>query len=386
MGGANLRKRIAALVATPSKRNTGMRIVNDALVRWIDSQGLLAETDFFQFEAAPEFPEAPRYGCVLELVPERYERVVVWGDFIVDRNWLAKACERVARERAAAVSDVQRHVDAVIFGGADGAPSPQRIVAGQCFLVSDDAYDADRAYQARFARLAREAKPFLLRDPLSVARASVFSGAPASALPPLDTALLRPALCARAGAHDDGDARARDGFGLFFGRTEGGFGAKLGATLAARSSAAGRARYLRWLPAKPVPAWVRIAANPVIDPLPGALDEIADVLRRLSFVVTDTYHLALVCWSLGVPAICVGAGAQRFAHSVHDKKKELFFLSQRIERFHLFAEEGFAAAHAQTRAMLAEIAGADPAPRVAAQIRAQAERVLGALDAALRGR
>jgi hypothetical protein len=119
--------------------------------------------------------------------------------------------------------------------------------------------------------------------------------------------------------------------------------------------------------------------------LPEDLDAALAALARFAFVLTDTYHLALVCWSLGVPAICIGAGAQRFTHSVHDKKKELFYLAQRIERFHVFAEDGYATAHAAARAAIEEILDDDPGPAVASRIRAQAEQVISALDAALIG-
>jgi hypothetical protein len=329
--------------------------------------------------AAPQ--ESPPYGCVLDLDPSRYELVVVWGDFLLDRNWLVRACERVAQERGAPFNEVRAHAERVLFG--DGGAGPARIVAGQCLLVSDDGYERDTAYQGRFARLAREARVFQMRDPLSVARASVFAGVPAPTIPALDAALLRPALRARLGGAPEA-APARDGFGVFFGRTDGGLRAKLGCALAAASTrGAGPARYLRWLPARPVPGWVRAALRPSEVTLPREIDAIAATLSSLAFVVTDTYHLALVCWSLGVPALCVGAGAQRFQHSVHDKKKEIFFLSQRIERFHVFAEEGLSAARAQARTALAEVADADPGPTVAARIRGQAERVIAVLDAAI---
>ncbi len=386
----NPRKRIAALVATPSKRNTGMRVVNDALVQWLESLGLLGETDFFQFETPPALEcakERVAYGSVLDLHPERYERLIVWGDFLLDRNWLRKACERIAQERDVSARDAERHVWRVIFGAAgEGAP-PERIVAGQCFLVSDDGYEADRSYQEAVTRLAARAKLFLMRDPLSAARARAFTGVPAHPLPPLDAALLRPALRDRNGAAPSRDpAGARASFGLFFGRTAGGFAAKLASTLAAaRFGSPRRARYMSWLPHRPVPRWVRVAARPAIAALPASIDEGIAALSELSFVVTDTYHLALVCWSIGVPAICLGAGAQRFQHSVHDKKKELFFLSQRIERFHLFTEAGFATAYAETRTMLAEIDASDPGPAVAQQLRDQAAPVLRALDAAIQG-
>jgi hypothetical protein len=382
-------KRIAALVATPSKGNTGMRVVNDALLRWLDSAGLGDATELFAFErpSVPRGTEHADFGCILDLAPERYERIVVWGDFLLDRNWLAGACDRLARERSLPASDVRAHAERVIFGPEDagGAERRRRVVVGQCLLVSDASYERDRAYQVRLARLARDAALFALRDPISAARASVLAEAPASALPPLDAALLRPALLARSGATPaPRDPEARD-FGVFFFRTSGGLAAKLAAVRAAkRFSRGGRAHALDWLPNRPPPPWLRWTVHPLRADLPESIDEALAALARFAFVVTDTYHLALVCWSIGVPAICIGAGAQRFTHSVHDKKKELFYLAQRIERFHLFAEDGYARAWAETRGMLEEIAHESPGPAVAERIRVQAERLLAALDAALR--
>jgi hypothetical protein len=381
-------KRIAALVATPSKGNTGMRVVNDALLRWLGALGLRESTDLFAFErpSVPRGTEHADFGCVLELAPERYERIVVWGDFLLDRNWLSGACERVARERSLPAAAVRAHAEEVIFGPAreDPAERGRRVVVGQCLLVSDESYERDSGYRDRLARLARSAALFAMRDPISASRASVFAAAPAPALPALDAALLRPALLARAaGGPPTREAASRD-FGVFFYRTAGGLAAKLAMLRAARRFAGGRAHWLSWLPTRAAPTWLRLAARPRNALLPEPLDEALAALSRFAFVVTDTYHLALVCWSMGVPALCIGAGAQRFAHAVHDKKKELFYLAQRIERFHVFAEDSFARAYDSTRRAVEEISAERPGEAVAQRIREQAERLLAALDAAMR--
>jgi hypothetical protein len=283
----------------------------------------------------------------------------------------------VARARGVVGRGARAHAARVIFGEAGDAV--RRIVVGQCLLVSDASYEADSTYQAQLARLAENAALFAMRDPISAARV----GAPASGPPPLDAALLRPALLARLGSGPRRFADRPRACGFFFHRTSGGLAAKLAAARAARRYSEGRPLYLRWLPTRELPPWLRLAANPSEVVLPERLDDALELLAGLSCVVTDTYHLALVSWSLGVPAICIGAGAQRFTHSVHDKKKELFYLAQRIERFYLFAEDGYREASRLSRAMFEEIERADPGPRVAQRIRGQAERVLSALDAAL---
>jgi len=376
-------KRIAALVATPNKQNTGMRFVNDALVLWLESLGAAKDTDFFQFEASDL--ERPLRGgapvrCVLDLDPDRYQVILIWGDFLLDRDWLRRVCARVARERSVAPAHVVEHAERVIFGAA-GADAAQRIVVGQCFLVSDGAYEADVAYRERFTRLAARARFFRMRDPLSAARARAFSGISEAGAIGLDAALLWPAL--RESDPDAARVPDREGFGVFFGRTSGGFRTKLASVLAARAAkGAGRGVPLAWFPRRVPLGWLALALGAGSAPLPSELDEIAARLRRFRFVLTDTYHLALVCWSIGVPALCLGRGAQRFAHPIHDKKKEIFFQSQRLERFHFFAEDGFATTYARVGSALREILAASPGPSAARQIRAQARELLTALNAA----
>jgi hypothetical protein len=320
---------------------------------------------------------------VLELVPERYERIVIWGDFLLDRDWLRRVCARVAAERDVAPERVVEHAERVIFGAAEEGETPHRYVVGQCFLVSSSAYEADAAYRARFTRLASRARFFRMRDPLSAARARAFSGLASAAEIGVDAALLRPALGEPSAQSERASARA--GFGVFFGRTPGGFPAKLASVLAARATRrAGRGQPLAWFPQREPVRWLRRALGSAAEPLPESLDEVVARLRRFHFVLTDTYHLALVCWSIGVPALCLGRGAQRFEHPVHDKKKEIFFQSQRLERFHFFVEDGFAASYARVRAAIGEVLEASPGPAAAGRIRAQAEELLGALTEAIR--
>src|SRR5690606_23837329 len=59
-----------------------------------------------------------------------------------------------------------------------------------------------------------------------------------------------------------------------------------------------------------------------------------DLLKEIlqcKVLITDTYHLSLMAWSLGVPCICFGNAAEDFTLTTHDKKKEIFFISNYIE-------------------------------------------------------
>ena len=67
--------------------------------------------------------------------------------------------------------------------------------------------------------------------------------------------------------------------------------------------------------------------------------------------------MLLNAWRLGVPAICVGMGAQRAVRPISDKKKELFYLTQRIAPLYLFHETLLdPAGHAAIAAEVLELA------------------------------
>ncbi len=71
---------------------------------------------------------------------------------------------------------------------------------------------------------------------------------------------------------------------------------------------------------------------------PRNYPELVRHLLGSSLVITDTYHLSLIAWRLGIPAICVGQGARSSKHTLGDKKKETFFASYDALPFYVFTE------------------------------------------------
>jgi hypothetical protein len=66
-----------------------------------------------------------------------------------------------------------------------------------------------------------------------------------------------------------------------------------------------------------------------------------DLLRMVSghhLIITDTYHLCVNAWNLGIPAICIGSGARAQETSISDKKKEILFEMYGARKFYIFAE------------------------------------------------
>lgn len=61
-------------------------------------------------------------------------------------------------------------------------------------------------------------------------------------------------------------------------------------------------------------------------------------LRNASLVITDTYHLALIGWRLGVPVLCIGSGVHYPSSTIDDKKKEVFYMMHNMLPFYFYSE------------------------------------------------
>jgi len=69
------------------------------------------------------------------------------------------------------------------------------------------------------------------------------------------------------------------------------------------------------------------------------LMELFELLKTYDFIVTDTYHLCLNAWKMGIPAICIGSGNSLLDSTLTDKKKELFFDMYEAQDFYVFLDE-----------------------------------------------
>lgn len=69
------------------------------------------------------------------------------------------------------------------------------------------------------------------------------------------------------------------------------------------------------------------------------LMELYDLLYKYDFIITDTYHLCLNAWKMGIPAICIGSGSSLLDSALTDKKKEIFFNMYEAQDFYVYLEE-----------------------------------------------
>jgi len=234
--------------------------------------------------------------------------------------------------------------------GEPDTPGPSRIVFGQNFLLDTPDIIHDRQYVRNLKALLSTARIARFRDPVSAYRAGIVDGSPASRFLGVDAALLLAALDGGdegaisnlevEGSRNGEGKRSADRVGVFFGRTRGAVFTKLALTVYLRAIEGVEAVWLSWLPRKRMPFWVRRGFGIRSAVRPGSIAEHIDAVRSCRFIVTDTYHLSLIAWSHGVPAICIGKGAQHFRSTLHDKKKEIFYAANFIDELYLFAEKG----------------------------------------------
>ena len=269
---------------------------------------------------APAFEEVTRSAAI-----------VFWGDFLH-----ARAFELVDMKKRRVPPEVVR---SHLFLEGCGPEIFRKVIAFGGSLICNCGRDAyDREYRARAGRFFREAPHVYLRDTVSDMKARSLAGAFGRSCLGADCALLFDADAAPRGPEP---ASPRDGgIGVFFGRTA--LNMRRFFDLARKLAGhQGRGlRWLHWLPLFEDAARMldREAADVARGPAPRSIGEIYAQFRGLDCIVTDTYHLSLIAWRMGVPALCIGEGARRKQTTIDDKKKEVFFSSYGAEPFYVYAE------------------------------------------------
>ncbi|NCY26677.1 MAG: polysaccharide pyruvyl transferase family protein, partial [Alphaproteobacteria bacterium] len=174
----------------------------------------------------------------------------------------------------------------------------------------------------------------LLRDALSAAKISPLRGSEATLacdcaflLKPEDVALLK----------GFAPASERKGVGLFFGRSP----QRARMMRFAKTLAAEMGEECRWLPWFGTRRRHRMLAKIQNVEIPAGEVPPGELLARLSgcrFVVTDTYHMCVNAWRMGIPAVCLGQGAGATSSSLSDKKKEILYEMYGARALYVFVE------------------------------------------------
>src|SRR5690606_22789645 len=257
-------------------------------------------------------------------------------DFIVSNHFLSMTQPKIKKKSELFDYNLQ---DKVLMGSFSDLDLHKVIVFGQCIVVDGREIFAESTYIKLLKGLLNNAILFKVRDPLSVYRAKLISDASKDYLG-VDSALLNYTIDSKRinEIKDklDSQENKNDTIGLFFGRSKKiNLKKKILGYYLKYKLKEFNYKWIPWLENKQQSKKFFEFAD-VCTPI-SDIDYITEILK-CQIIITDTYHLSLMAWSLGVPCICYGNGTEDFKLTIHDKKKEVFFTSNFIEDFYFYTE------------------------------------------------
>ncbi len=206
------------------------------------------------------------------------------------------------------------------------------IVFGSTIITNEAADVKSVAYTKEFDYFFRNIGNVYFRDALSAAKISPMRGSEATLA--CDCAFLL----------ENSDFNKLPGFkladkrqdvGVFFGRSS----SKLSMMIFSKLLGCYSGQKCVWLPwFISTPKMTKVAKlfgyNVPKDHLSPS--ELLSALSGYKFVVTDTYHMCINAWRMGVPAICIGQGDATASNSIADKKKEILYEMYGARPFYIF--------------------------------------------------
>lgn len=355
-------KNVAVVCALPPERNTGMATVDLAAYAIIPTLVPDTNVTFYSYGKVGEYAyqegELPFHYVDLTDRPEEYlnsDLIIFWGDFIHSRSYWEK--DRGDWDKAATSGSLEKRREEygkyIFLSTLSEEALKKAIIFGSTIITNSAGDMLDDFYRSNMERLLEHAGGVFFRDALSAAKASPYRGLQASLA--CDCALLL-----EEDHHRDlpGYVKPseRSGVGVYFGRT----GSRLSMLCFAKVLARQLGEKDSWIPWLHTRRRWRLIARlfgyevAETDVAPGVL---LTQLGGYSYIVTDTYHLCVNAWRLGIPAVCIGKGSAVSEHSLADKKKEILFEMYGAREFYIFVENlrsffGFSKSITQAKAAL----------------------------------
>ena len=262
--------------------------------------------------------------------------IVFWGDFLHSRSYI----ENDLNERGIDAVSAYRY----LFLN-DCAPRifEKVLVFGESLITEDAFSSTDKAYVEASHNFFSQVNHVYMRDVFSAMKVVTIKGKYDQNFLGADCAMLLDfnelLECA---AHDEEPERemTKKSVGVFYSRTLMNMEHFFQFANEAAEWSGRRIEWAEWFPILPTqPAAIKKKFPKIhFDGSPTTVFDVYRKIRSFEFVITDTYHLALTSWRLGVPAVCIGRGAKLSQTTIDDKKKETLFCMYNAEPFYLFAE------------------------------------------------
>ncbi len=333
-------KHVAAICATPLNNNTGMHCVDLSLKTILEKFDALS-VDYYCFETSNlmnEYNEIA-YDSIMNFKKrEDYDAVIIWGDFILTRSWIKMKSMRISKEKQLDERAVLDYLYDVIFPEEAELRRRPRIIFGQCFLLDGLAVCHDEKYMLGLKRSLKGADMCLFRDPVSAYKASILSGEPVLRFAGVDAALLLAVLWDEPDTIVSPDGTPKNRVGIFLGRTKGAYLTKIALAYALFRKPELKPVWFKWLTRRNIPNWPKFLFRTRSEIKDRPVEEFIKEISDCALVISDTYHMALISWSFGTPAICIGDGGREMRNAVGDKKKEIFYMYNGLQDFYLYSE------------------------------------------------
>jgi hypothetical protein len=334
-----MNKRIAILTATPPGINPGMLAGEAAALAFLDRARLLENATFFRIMSLEERIQACDIGIKHHKLPtpnllDEY-MPLFWGDFLHMRRYIkaisGNSSELEARHRAVLLLEGSKNTtleSAISYGtsflfnstsdyaAADYGPALARFLESVSHIQMRDAVSS--AMVANYRRRANESCGIDPVQLLSIPAVEEFILSGIESTPIVDRALVFFARAQHCEEH-------------------------LNAFVAGLTEALGTScHWLPWgdqlsFPFMQRETWpwqtLKLPPHPLNQ---GVLAPLLNVIRSSRFVVTDTYHVAVSSWAMGVPAVVV-AGTY---HNSERASKEVDTRVRLDKRTVLLAQDG----------------------------------------------
>lgn len=356
-----------SLICAPPHRNPGMYSVDLAFERVLARRGLRAEVRRYAYGGPYEAVGLACHDLAYLSLEQHLDEVTTsdlilfWGDYQHALSYWRTGLRRrpggtieVADERA----DALRVADHLLLAGQPDDVLARTLSFGTS-LLGDDLRSlaiTDTVYGNAFPAFIERVEGIWCRDPVSAAMAARHRLGRDETCLGVDAAhLLTPDDLATMA-----DPTAPEGAyaAMFLGRLEAPLAPAAGLAHLLARGAGLQPRWIRWLgPGAAVPAEVQAAVPDLAVDDADTYEGLLALLLGAKLVITDAYHLCLLSWRLGTPAVCVGLGAQHPTRPVSDKKKEVFHLAQGLTPMYVFHESiAQTSARAPLAASLLELA------------------------------
>ena len=325
------------------------------------------------------FDFAPLGAHLAEL--QEHDAIVFWGDFQHARHYLQQdATTRMLDLGPAADrrSAQQLVTQSLLLAGTPEHVLDRTVLYGGSILHNSQSDYADEEYASPFRRLMSRCHAVWMRDPLSAAKAAHLRRGGAAHFGADCALLLRPGDLDFLPTTGWADA-VEEGVGAVF------LGARtpvprwlpaLSRELAHRLGV--RLEWLPWLGASRElgTPWIRQRGDDY------SLGDLLAALSRYQIVITDTYHLCVNAWRMGVPTVCIGSPTRRSPEyqTLDDLKKYVFYSSYEAEDFYLSTDPESVAQRMASLDRLLDLTAGDGARRIAIRMRQHAEQSLEALQ------